>query len=119
MRSYHLNYEFRDSRSSKYATYSCKHKITGRQICATPCDGFSESCEGDSDERCEGPGLPLVLLFTFISVLSFLVTSFTFDYYKKCTDDDHDNEEASDYNVNEWGRQKMLNKCCNCEQIEI
>ena len=47
---------------------------------------MSESCQDDSDERCEGPGLSLILLFTFISVTLFLLSSFAYDYIKKSAD---------------------------------
>ena len=42
-------------KSNTLATFSCTHKVTGRPICAVPCDGILELCEDDADEKCEGP----------------------------------------------------------------
>ena len=69
--------------NTSVATFPCKHKVTGRPICAVPCDGILELCEDDADEQCEGPGLFVVLVCTLVAALLFLVFSFTFDKFKK------------------------------------
>ncbi len=38
----------------RLASFSCRHRYTGRRICAIPCNGKDDLCLGDSDEeRCE------------------------------------------------------------------
>ena len=60
---------------SLQATYSCKHKVTGRPICTIPCNGYLELCENDADEQCQGLGLAGTLAVTSISAAIFLVTA--------------------------------------------
>ena len=58
------------------ATFSCKHKITMRPICAIPCNGIADMCDDDEDEQCQGPSLVIILSST--TVLSILFISFAF-----------------------------------------
>jgi hypothetical protein len=57
-----------------FATFSCKHRYTGRWICAVPCDGHDDLCENFADEDCE-PGSRFILsvivciLLIFISII--------------------------------------------------
>ena len=69
--------------SSSLAAFPCTHKVTGRPICAVPCDGLLEMCKDDADEQCEGPGLMMVLTYTFVAALVFLLSALTFDKIKK------------------------------------
>ena len=61
------------------ATFSCKHAITKRPICATPCNGISEMCEDDEDEKCQGPGLIMILASTLMFSMLFLCCAFLKD----------------------------------------
>ena len=57
------------------ATFSCKHNITKRPICATPCNGVKELCEDDTDEQCQGPGLATVLSITCLFATLYIAVS--------------------------------------------
>lgn len=57
---------------SSSATYSCKHKVTKNPICAIPCNGELELCDGDADEQCQGPGLAIVFSITLLFSALFL-----------------------------------------------
>ena len=37
-------------KSLSLATYQCTHEVTGRSICAVPCDGVLELCKDNADE---------------------------------------------------------------------
>ena len=69
------------SEKIQVATFPCTHKVTGRPICAVPCDGVFELCKDDADEQCEGPGLMMVLVYTFVAALVFLLLSIVYDVY--------------------------------------
>jgi hypothetical protein len=63
-------------------TFSCKHWYTGRQICATPCDGNDDHCEDYSDEDCKG----ISVFFGFFLVSSWtIIDSATLIIMEKCT----------------------------------
>ena len=51
------------------ATFSCRHRYTGRRICAVPCDGNDDLCLDFEDENCDPGSNP----FLFLIVASFLV----------------------------------------------
>jgi hypothetical protein len=53
----------------KHATFSCKHKYTGRPICAVPCDGKDDLCLDDTDEQCSTASFISTLLFGTALVL--------------------------------------------------
>ena len=57
---------------SSKATLSCKHKVTKRSICATPCDGVPNMCEDDIDEKCEGPRMEIIMGLIFFASLAFI-----------------------------------------------
>lgn len=77
--------------------------MTGRSICAIPCDGITEMCEDDIDEQCEGPGLVLVMVFTFISSVLFLAVASTFDSIARAKIVPPDSFEMEEYhNLHEW-----------------
>ena len=59
------------------ATYSCKHRVTKRPICAIPCDGTRELCENDADEQCQGPGITFIVIITFLLSTIFVLFSFS------------------------------------------
>ena len=61
---------------SASATFSCKHKVTKRPICAIPCNGIKELCEDDADEMCQGTGLVIVLSTTFVLATLFTTAAF-------------------------------------------
>ncbi len=44
------------------ATLACRHRFTGRTICATPCDGVDDLCQGKVDEDCSTSAQVLALL---------------------------------------------------------
>jgi len=55
-------------KSKKHATFSCKHKYTGRPICAVPCDGNNDLCFDDIDEQCSFASGVSTLLFGILLV---------------------------------------------------
>ena len=60
-------------------------------------------CEGDSDEQCEGPGLPLVLVFTFIFAMLFLAVAATMEQLSKSKEAAIEHIEMEEYNTSvEW-----------------
>ena len=71
---------YNDLHSSNTATFLCRHNITKRPICATPCDGIIEMCENDEDEQCQGAGLPVILLSALFFSISFIISAFMIDY---------------------------------------
>ena len=90
------------SEYSLLTTYKCKHKVTGRPICAIPCDGIPEMCEDDIDEQCEGPGITLVLLFTFILAVLFFAISVTSEHLTEARERATENIEMEEYNMDAW-----------------
>jgi hypothetical protein len=48
-----LGFPYRKGEIDREATFSCKHKYTGRPICAEPCNGIGGMCEKDLDEECQ------------------------------------------------------------------
>ena len=88
---------------SSLTTYKCKHKVTGRPICAVPCDGIPEMCENDADEQCDGPGLPLVLVLTFISSVVFLGVAIALEHITKTEEAVSNDLEMDEFNtIDEW-----------------
>ena len=67
------------------ATFSCKHKVTQKPICAIPCDGVEELCENNVDEQCQGPGLLVTLLVTIGLSATFIAiaSAVSFNRIKK------------------------------------
>ena len=65
--------------NNAHATYSCKHKITKKPICAIPCNGLAEMCENDEDEQCQGPGISIILCCTFVLAIIFLLVAYLTD----------------------------------------
>jgi hypothetical protein len=55
-------------------THSCKHRYTGRSICAYPCDDFDDLCEDYSDEDCEH--VSFVILLIYVGTVVILISSF-------------------------------------------
>ena len=74
-----VNYDA-SAANSALATYSCRHKITKRPICAIPCNWQAEMCEEDEDEQCQGPPLAIILAFTCVASALFLCSAFVMDY---------------------------------------
>ena len=67
------------------ATFSCRHKVTKRAICAIPCNGITEMCEYDVDEQCQGIGLPIpaiVISTSFVFALCFLSAAFLMRHFR-------------------------------------
>ena len=60
---------------SNRATFSCKHKYTGRPICSVPCDGGLDLCENDVDESCSIPMSQWSLIFGSVILLISVVLS--------------------------------------------
>jgi len=68
----------------KHATFSCKHKYTGRPICAVPCDGKDDLCFDDIDEQCSSASVQSTLLFgTVLVILSIIVGELYVFFVKK------------------------------------
>ena len=79
------------------------HSVTGRPICAIPCDGVPEMCADDTDEQCEGPGLVLVLVITFISAVLFFAMAFASEHLSKAKEKAADTIEMEEYSkMEEW-----------------
>ena len=64
------------------ATFSCKHKVTQKSICAIPCDGVEELCENNIDEQCQGPGLLVTLVVTIVLSATFIAIASAVSFYK-------------------------------------
>ena len=58
------------------ATFTCRHNVTKKPICAIPCNGILEFCENDEDENCEGPGPLTVGLVTLCCASAFIAIAF-------------------------------------------
>ena len=85
LRTYETNNLYRNMKRLKYANlsiFSCKHNITKRPICAIPCNGAQELCEGNEDEECQGPGLLVTLVTTFVLSAIFISTSLILSYIR-------------------------------------
>lgn len=67
--------------SNKLATFSCKHNITKRPICATPCNGVSDMCEDEKDEMCQGAKIEIVLSSTLVFSVVFITISYLVDNF--------------------------------------
>ncbi len=71
-------------KDSKHATFSCKHKYTGRPICAVPCDGKDDLCLDDVDEQCSSASVKSTLLFgTVLVIFSVIVGELYIAFVKK------------------------------------
>jgi hypothetical protein len=66
----------------KYATFSCKHKYTGRLICAVPCDGKEDLCLDDVDEQCSSASITSTLLFGTALVILSVIAGELYIWYK-------------------------------------
>ena len=67
--------------SSLTSIFSCKHKVTKRPICAVPCNGV-RTCEDGLDEECQGPGLIMTLVTSFVLSMSFILASSCLSYHR-------------------------------------
>jgi hypothetical protein len=63
-------------------TFPCRHRYTGRPICANPCDGYDDLCEDYSDEDCEGVSFIVILFYVGIATLVMnVIANFIEQYY--------------------------------------
>jgi hypothetical protein len=53
-------------------TYSCKHRYTGRPICANPCDGYDDLCQYYTDEDCDG--ISFISIMICIGIVTVLLS---------------------------------------------
>ena len=106
-------YNIRDY--SLLTTYKCKHRVTGRPICAIPCDGITEMCEDDVDEQCEGPGLMLVLVLTFLVATLYFVIAFAYGHLRKTNEILADFTEVEEFNMEEWYKTNLLINLSVCK----
>jgi hypothetical protein len=67
----------------KHATFSCKHKYTGRPICAVPCDGKDDLCLDDIDEQCSSASVQSTLLFGILLVILSVISGELYIFYIK------------------------------------
>ena len=51
------------------ATYSCKHRHTGRWICSIPCNNQDDLCLDEIDEQCLKPNLIIIHACTVLGLL--------------------------------------------------
>jgi hypothetical protein len=67
------------------ATFSCRHRYTGRWICAVPCDGVDDLCQNFEDEDCKGsPFITTLFIATLLLLVTILWTEPIFrKHYKK------------------------------------
>jgi hypothetical protein len=57
------------------ATFLCKHRYTGRWICAVPCDGEDDLCEDFEDENCKSsPFLTTILVTLMLLIVTIMVS---------------------------------------------
>jgi hypothetical protein len=63
-------------------TFPCKHRYTGRPICAYPCNGYDDLCEDYSDEDCEG--ISVIWVLFLVSCLTITVSGIAI-VMDKCT----------------------------------
>ena len=68
--------------TASLSIFSCKHKVTKRTICAIPCNGIEELCDDNLDEQCQGPGLIMTLVATFVLSVLFILISSVLSYYR-------------------------------------
>ena len=86
---------------STAATFSCKHKITKRPICAIPCNGMLELCEDDEDEKCQGTGILICGIITTVCASVFITSGFlkkrfaTFNTKSMASQEVYKSEESS------------------------
>ena len=104
---------------SASATFSCRHRVTKRPICATPCNGIIELCENDADEQCQGTGLSIVLSLTFVfSVLfvaaAFLISKFISSKEKKLAEEQLEINQLGQKNENDILKLKSPLCICMC-----
>jgi hypothetical protein len=71
-----------NSTLKKRQTFSCKHRYTGRPICANPCDGYDDLCEDFSDEDCQE--ISVIWILFWVASLTLIVSVATI-IMKKCT----------------------------------
>jgi hypothetical protein len=69
--------------NKKSATFSCKHKYTGRPICAIPCDGKDDLCLDDIDEQCSSASIESSLLFGIALLVVSISAGELYIYYVK------------------------------------
>jgi len=73
------------------ATFSCKHRYTGRWICAIPCDGEDDLCEDFEDEDCKSsPFLTTMFITLILLIITVIVSEPIFrkhSRYNPCSDD--------------------------------
>ncbi len=70
-------------KDNKHATLSCKHKYTGRPICAVPCDGKDDLCLDNIDEQCSSESVKSTLLFGTVLVISSVILGELYICYAK------------------------------------
>ncbi len=57
------------------ATFLCKHRYTGKLICAVPCDGEDDLCEDFEDENCKSSPFLTTILISFILLTGTIIVT--------------------------------------------
>jgi hypothetical protein len=95
----------------KHATFSCKHKYTGRPICAIPCDGKDDLCLDDVDEQCSSASVKSTLLFgTLLVIISLILGELYLSYVKKNV-----SKKRESFQITMGGKKCLWNilECCS------
>ena len=74
----------------RISTFACKHRDTGRWICATPCDGEDDFCENMADEDCSQISEIYTLLGVALCLMVIVIAGqalFFFTNFDKVNDD--------------------------------
>ncbi len=112
---------------SQFATISCLHRYTNKSICAVPCDGVDDLCEGFIDEQCELSSIKFTISFLLILlVLTGVVAEIVFHMETKydknqseplmncnflleflttiCTKEDHQDSATTKHNLDKFSQ---------------
>jgi hypothetical protein len=84
----------------KELIFSCKHRYTGKPICANPCDGRDDLCEEFIDENCSGPKfIPFIFGLSVVLLLVGLLDYLARRHLLALTDNIEKNPTGLEYNV--------------------
>jgi hypothetical protein len=74
----------------KFATFSCKHRYTGKYICSVPCDGKDDLCLDNADEICQEDTVTITIIaigfLILLTVISGEIIIVKQENNKKCND---------------------------------
>jgi len=73
------------------ATFLCKHRYTGKLICAVPCDGEDDFCEDFKDENCQvSPFVTTIILAAVLLIVTMILSEPIFRNHSKSINLDKD-----------------------------